>query len=271
MTKVAIVILVTLVPTQLARLAWADDTVAKQAAKARLERGADLLVKHGYSGALLEFEDAYRIFPSPKIFFDIGLANVGLNRNPEALQAFQRFLAEATEASPESIARAKAQIEALLPLVAVVDIVCPTAGTAIAIDDTSVGRTPVSRPLYLDPGQHRLTARAKENDAPFVTTFAAMAGARVTVLVPPGAPPATARSNSSIRVPPPPLPPSSAEERTLVDRSSPADPAGSPVIYRRPWFWVAAAGVLAAASVTLWLTVGRSTSYPTSTLSSMSF
>ena len=41
MTKVAIVILVAVAPMQLARVAWADDTVGKQAAKARLERGAD--------------------------------------------------------------------------------------------------------------------------------------------------------------------------------------------------------------------------------------
>jgi hypothetical protein len=256
--KVAIAVVAAIGSAHLSRAAWADDTASKAAAKARLERGADLLVTHGYTAALVEFEDAYRLFPSPKIFFDIGLANVGLNRNPDAVRAFQRFLVEATDAAPETAARAKAQIEALLPRVAVVDIACPKAGMEILFDDRSVGRTPLSGPVYLDPGQHGLTARANESGAPFVTTFAVAAGARITVLVPAaGSLPAASEPS-----------PTSASPTLVVDRGSSEHAAGERPLYRRPWLWAAAAGVVAVVAVTLVLT-GGSTSNPSPSLGHM--
>ena len=269
---IAIVVCAVVGSARLSSVSLADDTASKAAAKARLERGADLLVTHGYTAALLEFEDAYRLFPSPKIFFDIGLANVGLNRNPEALRAFQRFLGEATDASPETVTRAKAQIETLRLRVAIVDVVCPTAGTEILIDDRSMGRTPLPDPVYLDPGQHALTARTHETGAAFSTTFAARAGERTTVLVPaaggtvgpPIAPAPTLAVPPAVATSSPDAAPALIESRSSTD-------SGAPPLYRRPWFWAAAAGVVVAASLTLWLTVGRSSSYPSSTLGQVTF
>jgi hypothetical protein len=263
--KVAVAVVAIMVSAHHSRVAWADDAVSKAAAKVRLERGADLLVTHGYTGALVEFEDAYRLFPSPKIFFDIGLANVGLNRNPDSLRAFQRFLVEATDASPETVARAKAQIEALLPRVAVVDVVCPMAGTEILVDERSMGRTPLSGPVYLDPGQHGLTARANEGRAPFATTFAVTAGARTTVLVPAAGGPSASPTLAALSAAPSVTNTSEAEHPRL-DQSSSGDSAPAPPLYRHPWFWVAAGGVAAAVGLTLLLTVGRSTTDPKASL-----
>ena len=244
------------------RVASADEAESKTAARARLEKGADLLVSHAYSRALIEFEDAYRLFPSPKIFFDIGLANVGLERNPEALRAFQRFLIETTDASPETVTRAKVQIQALLPKVAIVDVASADAGLEIVVDDLSVGRTPLNAPLYLAPGQHRLVARASDSAAPAVKTFDARGGTRATVSVPLvpklvlAPPPASTggTANAAAATVTPPL----VESHAVSTGASP--------LYEKPWFWAVAAGAVAAAGVTLWLTVGRSTNDPTASL-----
>src|SRR4051812_3554944 len=86
------VTLVALATSAWSRIALAEEADARAAAKAKVEQGAALLSHHDDARALAAFEEAYRIFPSPKIFFDIGLANVGLTHNPQALRAFQRFL-----------------------------------------------------------------------------------------------------------------------------------------------------------------------------------
>jgi hypothetical protein len=254
---VAFLALVVLDATTWPRAALAADADARAAAKAKVERAAALLSEHDDAHALAEFEDAYRIFPSPKIFFDIGLANVGLGRNPEALRAFQRFLIEATDASTESLARAKTKIQALLPKVAIVDIVCPQAGLEIVVDDGSVGRSPLAAPLYLTPGRHRLVARVNETAPPSVMTFDVTGGARISVSVPVAPPPVTSAPPVIVAPPPP-----------LVDHHQPSESRERPV-YARPWFWAAAAGLVAAAGVTLLLTVGKSTKDPTSSLGQM--
>jgi len=239
------------------RIASADEAASKTAAKAKLEKGADLLVSHDFSGALTEFEDAYRLYPSPKIFFDIGLANVGLEHNPEALRAFQRFLIETTDASADTVSRAKAHIEALRPKVAIIDVSSAEAGLEIVVDDLSVGRTPLTAPLYLAPGQHRLIAKASANTPPGVKIFEVTGGTRASVSVP---------VVPKVAVVSPPASTSSARETTvippLVEVHAAETPADESPLYERPWFWAAAAGVVAVVGVALWLTVGRSTNDP---------
>jgi hypothetical protein len=245
------------------RVVRAEETDARAAAKAKVEEGAALLKRHDDAGALAAFEDAYQIFPSPRIFFNIGLANVGLARNPQALRAFQRFLIEAPDASIESVSRAKAQVEALLPKVAIVDVISPRAGLEIVVDGESRGRSPLTAPLYLDPGQHRLLARVNETAPPSVKTFEVAGGTRIRVAVA-MAPPAVAAPAPAVvatRASASPSPPVVENHGTSeVEARS---------IYTRPWFWAAAAGVVAAVGVTLLLTVGSSTKDPTPSLMPM--
>jgi hypothetical protein len=245
------------------RIARAEETDARAAAKAKVEEGAGLLKGHQDAGALAAFEDAYQIFPSPRIFFNIGLANVGLARNPQALRAFQRFLIEAPDASVESVSRAKAQVQALLPKVAIVDVISPRPGLEIVVDGESMGRSPLTAPLYLDPGQHRLLAKANETAPPSVKTFEVAGGTRIRVAVPVSPPPMAAPSPAAVatRASAPPSAPDVENHGTSEVEPRP--------IYARPWFWAAAAGVVAAVTVSLVLTVGSSTKDPTPSLMPM--
>jgi tetratricopeptide (TPR) repeat protein len=72
-----------------------------------LSQGSKLYHQGDLAGALEKFEAAYVAFPSPKLMFNIGQANRDLGRPVEAVEAFQRFLAEATDASPETMAEAR--------------------------------------------------------------------------------------------------------------------------------------------------------------------
>jgi hypothetical protein len=70
----------------------------RDAARAKLVEGVDALKRGEHQVALESFKQAYALVPSPKIHYDFGLAYLGLGRHAEALSAFERFLAEASDA-----------------------------------------------------------------------------------------------------------------------------------------------------------------------------
>ena len=55
----------------------------KAVARAKLVEGAQLLSRGDYEEALARFQEAYASVPSPKIFYNYGLANKGLGRNAD--------------------------------------------------------------------------------------------------------------------------------------------------------------------------------------------
>jgi tetratricopeptide (TPR) repeat protein len=73
----------------------------KAAARVKLIEGAQLLSSGEYEEALARFQEAYASVPSPKIFYNYGLAYRGLGRNAEAITWFDRFLAEARDAASD--------------------------------------------------------------------------------------------------------------------------------------------------------------------------
>src|SRR5947208_15700174 len=81
----------------------------KQKATGLLREGNALYKKGDYTGALEKFQDAYSAVPSPKLLFNIGQAERDLGRTVDAIQAFEKFLADAPDASPKTIAEARGQ------------------------------------------------------------------------------------------------------------------------------------------------------------------
>lgn len=80
----------------------------KSKAQGLLVEGANLYQKGNYLGALDRFNAAYAVYPSSKIWFNIGLANRDLGREVEAREAFRRFLDEVPNASRENRADVQA-------------------------------------------------------------------------------------------------------------------------------------------------------------------
>lgn len=76
-----------------AHSAHADDETAKNEARALLQGGNKLLEKGDRAGALALFESAYAKFPSPLILINIGTTLRELDREPEAANAYARFVA----------------------------------------------------------------------------------------------------------------------------------------------------------------------------------
>src|SRR5436190_20095049 len=119
----------------------------KAVARAKLVEGAKLLSEGEYEDALLRFQEAYASVPSPKIFYNYGLAYRGLGRNAEAITALDRFLAEASDAAADKRADAERRRAELLRKVAILQLTAEMEGADIVIDGTSYGQTPRTTPI----------------------------------------------------------------------------------------------------------------------------
>ena len=153
----------------------------RKAAKARLERGAELIDADDLKGALVEFEGAYRLVPNPNIFHNFGLVYQGLGRKVEALEAFERFLAEAESPRADTREHAQRAVAALSGQVASLIVSADVPGADILIDGRRRGETPHPRPLYLEPGVHEVVVEEPGSRTVHRERLEARAGQRLTV------------------------------------------------------------------------------------------
>jgi len=178
---------------------------AKAVARAKLVEGGDLLRAGEYSGALIRFQEAYDLVHSPKIEYNFGLAYMGLGRKADAIEAFETFLNEALDASPDLRANAERYRSTLATQTGALVVTSDTDGAEVSIDGRSRGVTPLQTSIRLDPGPHQLVVE-KAGVPPFAEKLTIEAGRRVAVearLTPASvAPPAPVAV--PVVVPPPP-------------------------------------------------------------------
>ena len=77
-----------------------QDNDARRTAQEHLTRGNALFTHDHFPEALEEFQAAFSLFPSPKLYFNLGQCERALGRDAAAADHFQRFLDEAKDVSP---------------------------------------------------------------------------------------------------------------------------------------------------------------------------
>ena len=137
----------------------ADNSEAKARAQVLLKDGAKLYEKGALAPALEKFNQAYAEFQSPRLLFNIGQTSRDLGRLAEAMIAFERFLAEATDAPADMTAEAKRSVAELQNRLGKLRIQCATRGAEISVDGKVIGLAPVPELLWIMPGKHQVTAR----------------------------------------------------------------------------------------------------------------
>ena len=105
-------------PVARAQPAASASDATRAAARRKLVEGVDAMKRGDFQAALARFEEAYALVPSPKIHYDFGLAYVGLDRPAEAVTAFERFLAEASDAPQDKREKATSLLSTLRARVA---------------------------------------------------------------------------------------------------------------------------------------------------------
>jgi len=206
-----------------------DSTQAKARAQALLKEGTAAYGRGDYATALEKFTAAYQIFPSPKLWFNIGQANRDLGRPVEAVAAFDRFLRDAGDAPPETVAEARRSAAELKTKLGQIKVTCAIDGADVTVDGKPIGSTPLGEMVWTTPGRHQVAVQ-HAGFSPAIEDVVVATGQVAAV---------------DFKLQPVDLRLANASGGGLALGGGTAGTERRS-IYRRAWFWVAA-GVLVAA------------------------
>jgi hypothetical protein len=133
----------------------ADATVEQ--AREHFLRGVELYREGNYRAAIIEFERAYSIAPNYKVLFNIGQAYLELQDYAAALTAFERFSSEGgADLTDQQKSDVEAEIKKLAGRIARVELTVNVPAATISVDDVTVGRSPLAKPMTLSTGRHKI-------------------------------------------------------------------------------------------------------------------
>ena len=227
-----------------ARAAASDGGAADPTSIARAQQllhdGNELFWAGRVSEALQAFEDAHRLFPTPKLYFNIARCEVGLDRRARALTHSQQFLRDAHDSDPTVRAEAERQVTALNGRVAALQLREAPPNAAVRIDGEPAGLTPIDGPIWIEPGAHRLSIEAPGRP-PWIATVDGRAGETIAVTVPAPeiATPAMEAGGRGA---------GGSSDRTDAAIVAPRPPEGTSPSYLRRWWWLWA-GIAGAALI----------------------
>lgn len=143
-----------------------------------------------YDDALVEYDTAYELSKNWKILYNRAQCLVLLKREPEAIQSFERYLAEGGSEIPSARREAvKADIADLKGRLGKLNVENAPAGAKIRLDKTVVGTAPMA-PFDVGSGTHDLEVIPSSGGASFKTNIKVTAGNTTLVRVDLAAPPA---------------------------------------------------------------------------------
>jgi len=135
------------------------DEATDQSASSQFAHGVEWAKQGNYENALQAFNEAYAVSPNFAVLYNIGQAQVGLGRPLEATATLSRYLREGGDAiSPARRKQVEDQIRLLETFLIDLDVAA-NPGAAISVDGREVGRAPLSEPVRLTAGAHKVTAR----------------------------------------------------------------------------------------------------------------
>ena len=139
--------------------AKADDKLAD--AKAHYEAGLRLYEAEDYDAARVEFERAYALSPNYRILYNLGLVLKLKADYVGALKYFELYLEEGIDAPEARKREVESEIQQLKQIVARVSVTTNVPGAEVAVDDVPVGKTPLTKPILVNPGRRRISATKK--------------------------------------------------------------------------------------------------------------
>jgi tetratricopeptide (TPR) repeat protein len=104
-----------------------------------------------YDVALEYFRLAHRVYPSPNFHYNMGLALSGLDRDIEAIEAFETFLRLATDAPASTRTYSESRIVELDKRIGRIMVTTNVPGATAKIDGNAV---PLGHSIRVAPGDH---------------------------------------------------------------------------------------------------------------------
>jgi hypothetical protein len=130
---------------------------AKNEAKTRFLKGVKLQEEGSLEAAIIEFERAYDLAPNYRVLYNIAVVYRDKGDKAAALRSFERYLADGgTELDAKRKKDVDGEIARLRDLVAYVTIKANVAGADVTLDDFPIGKTPISKVIYVNVGRRKL-------------------------------------------------------------------------------------------------------------------
>ncbi len=197
-------------------------------ARQRYQHALTLFEKGEHRAALAEFEQANRLAPSFRIYYNIALVNMALDDSAGAIQAFERYLQEGgANVSKERSDEVAHQVSRLSRRAASLTLDVAEPNAQVFVDSTEVGKSPLWRRVWVNPGHYSVSVRRQDGHLETRDVDAGGGDERMLSFAP-----------SSIKAPETPASPQATTPMIDV----PASPAHS-------WIPYAVTGALGAATI----------------------
>lgn len=199
----------------------------------RLKReGDEAFLARRYVDALRDWEASLAIAPNPALHYNRARALEALERLPEALDAFERFMREAPSELREKTAKLDDHVRTLRQKVATIDLRVTPPGARITVRRVVVGTAPLKTPLRLNAGLAEVEVEA-EGHEPVKKSLVFQGGTTQTIDFVLRARPAAVMAAPTAPEPAP----------VVVD--------DAPSVLSRWWFWAGAGAVVAGGVITV--------------------
>jgi tetratricopeptide (TPR) repeat protein len=136
-----------------------DDPTTTAAARERFKEGVAHFDKKEYEKARAAFLQAYALKKHPDVLLNLAQSEVRSGHERDAAKHFTQYLRETTDASPANREAAQAGLTTARAAVIELSVTTEESGTEILVDGTSEGTTPLTDPIFLDPGSHSIEGK----------------------------------------------------------------------------------------------------------------
>ena len=134
----------------------------KEEARKHYDRAIELVDDGQLEGAIVEFQRSYDLTHHFAVLYNIGQVFVSLAKPVEAVDAYERYLADGGKKIPaarhteveQEIARQKARIATL-------EIRGLPEGAGVRVDGKEIGKAPIAAPVRVGVGTHSIAASAE--------------------------------------------------------------------------------------------------------------
>src|SRR5690606_29482812 len=104
--------------------------------------------------AVRKFEEAYKIYPSAAILYNLGTAYRGVGRNAMAHRTLSKFLRTARKLPAKRRVQVQQTLQNIETVVGRLTISVASPGLRVLVDGDFVGMSPLPGPVAVPPGVH---------------------------------------------------------------------------------------------------------------------
>jgi tetratricopeptide (TPR) repeat protein len=133
---------------------------ARTEARDRFAAGIKLYEDGDFALALIEFDRAYLLIPDFRVLYNIGQVNIQLGRYARAVRSLRQYLNDGGDRIPEERRIAVANdLNMLAVRTASILVKVNVAEAEVLLDSDVVAQSPMTTPVLVDAGEHKLTLR----------------------------------------------------------------------------------------------------------------